>query len=408
MPHVFKVVGGPEKGKQFELSDGQSFTVGRGRASETRLDDPHMSRVHCRITCKDGVVFIVDLGSSAGTVINGKKIAEETRLPDRCAIKLGGTELHYASGASEEDETLLAPRPDALPRAKLSDLVGKKFGHYSLEKVISKSNTGMVFKGHDKEHGRPVAVKVLAPDLANSDEQRDRFVRAMKVMLPVRNRNIVRLYGAGRKGPYCWAAMEYIDGENLHQVINKIGIEGMLDWKNVWQVAVDVALALVAAEEQGIVHRNVTPTNILRRKDDGSCVLGDFMLAKAMEGTLAYDITRPGELVGDVAYLSPERTRDDMSAADIRSDLYALGATCYALLTGRPPFQSDSLLDLIMKIRSSPPIRPRNYQFSINELFEGLVLKLLEKSPESRCQNARELLKELERVGKYNNLNIRI
>ena len=137
-----------------------------------------------------------------------------------------------------------------------------------------------------------------------------RFVRAMKTVLPLRHPNLVTLYGAGKTGPYCWAAMEYVEGESMKQVIQRVGVAGMLDWRYGYRVAVHIARALDHAHGQTIIHRNVTPTNILFRTADKTAQLGDLMLAKALEGNLAQQITRPGELVGDVAYMSPEADAD--------------------------------------------------------------------------------------------------
>src|SRR5207248_885270 len=122
--------------------------------------------------------------------------------------------------------------------------------------------------------------------------------------------------------------------------------------------------------------------------------LGDLALAKALEGTLAEQITRPGEIIGDVRYMSPERTR---GTADIdgRSDIYSLGATVYALLTGRPPVEGGSLVETITKIRQAEPVRPTKYQLSIPALFEGTVMKMLAKRPEDRYQTAADLLTDL-------------
>jgi serine/threonine protein kinase len=125
------------------------------------------------------------------------------------------------------------------------------------------------------------------------------------------------------------------------------------------------------------------------------------MLAKATEG--ATQITRPGEVIGDVAYLSPERTRGVITP-DERSDLYGLGATLFALLTGRPPFEAPSLIELISKIRQLEPIKPTKYQMSIPNMFEGFVMKLLAKRPEDRYQSATEMLKELKRIGKFSGM----
>lgn len=104
------------------------------------------------------------------------------------------------------------PQPKTTP---LKDLVGQSLGSYHLDEIISAGNSGMVFKATDTDKNRVAAVKVLTPDITNQDEQRDRFVRAMKTMIDVRHPNIVRLQNAGKTGPYCWAAMEYIEGEDL-------------------------------------------------------------------------------------------------------------------------------------------------------------------------------------------------
>jgi serine/threonine-protein kinase len=129
------------------------------------------------------------------------------------------------------------------------------------------------------------------------------------------------------------------------------------------------------------------------------------MFAKALEGVMAKPVTRPGQLVGSIAYMSPERTKEN-AQVDTRSDIYGLGATVYALLTGRPPFEGASLVDTITKIRSADPVKPTKYQLSIPGLFEGTVLRMIAKRPEDRFQSPRELLADLERVAKFNNVTI--
>jgi serine/threonine-protein kinase len=173
----------------------------------------------------------------------------------------------------------------------------------------------------------------------------------------------------------------------------------MLDWKNAFRVAVDIGRALLFAHDQHIIHRNVTPQNILQQKSDKTAKLGDLMLAKSLEGNLAQQITRPGELVGAVEYMSPERTRG-MQDIDGRSDIYGLGATLYALLTGRPPCGGDTLVEKITRIRQTEPEKPSKFQMGINDSFQSAVLKMLAKRQQDRFQTAGEMLKELERIGK--------
>jgi serine/threonine-protein kinase len=263
----------------------------------------------------------------------------------------------------------------------------------------------MVFRGTDQQKNQPVAIKVLFPEFSGDDQQKERFVRAMQTMLPIRDEHIVALYAAGKNGPYCWAAMEYIEGESLARVIERIGVAGMLDWRDAFRVAVQIGRALDTAYEHKIIHRNVTPENILQRNSDKHVKLGDLMLAKALEGTQARQVTSPGQLVGDVAYMSPERTRDQ-AIVDHRSDIYGLGATVYALLAGRAPFKANSLAELIRKIRDEQPTPPKKYQLSVPDLFQDIVLKMLAKDPDDRFQKPAEFLKELQAVAKYQGVNL--
>ncbi len=400
------MIDGPAAGRSFALAEGATVKIRRGQASDTQLDDPRLSRVHCVVEFVDGVAKLKDNGSTGGTFVDGEQI-EETTLNAGSVFSVGDSRLRYSICSSSEDATLAGGLAQAPPRGaapKLQELVGRELGRYRLDSIITMGNSGMVFQGTDTEKGRTVAIKVLTPDLAASDDQKERFVRAMKAMLPIRHPNLVRLYNAGKNGPFCWAAMEFIDGESLIHVIDRIGIEGMLDWRDVWRVAMQVAAALQEAYSNGIIHRNVTPTNILQRKDK-TCLLGDLMLAKGLQGRLAKQVTQPGQLIGEPPYMSPERT-DSSAEVDCRSDLYGLGATLYALLTGRPPFEGDSLPELVRNVRQQEPESPKKFQLSINELFGDLVIRLLAKSPSDRYETPAALIKELDKIGKFNSLSI--
>jgi serine/threonine protein kinase len=404
MERQLVVIAGPETGRTFALHDGQTLVIGRGQASDTQIADAAMSRVHCRVVVAGDKVTLVDAGSSSGTLMGNQKIdQQELRAGD--VFRVGDTQFRFEAHRPQESTTLVRDRTAPAPVAQgLEKLLGQSLANYRLDSVIARGSGGMVFKGTDTQNNKPVAVKVLTPDPTHSEEQKERFVRAMKTMLPIKHPNIVQLYNAGKTGPYCWSAMEYVDGESMTQVIQRIGIEGMLDWREVWRVAVHIGRALEEAFHNKIVHRNVTPANILRRKADKVCLLGDLILAKALEGTLARQVTQQGEIVGDVAYLAPERILDS-SRADSRSDMYSLGATLYALLTGRAPFESKSLVELMRMIREAEPVRPKKYQLAIDDLFQDLVMKLLAKRPEDRFQTPIEMLRDLNRIGTFKSLS---
>jgi serine/threonine protein kinase len=397
MPAKLTVIAGPDRGRGFEVADEQKLVVGRGEATGTKLRDPTVSRIHCQVLAESGCYSLENLGAASGTSVNGKRISGPHALRSGDLIRIGDTELRFmidgpvAAGPSAP----IAERPEPL-----KELVGTTLSHYKILCPIAKGSSGMVFQALDTRESKLVALKILWPEFSKNDEEMQRFVRAMKTMLPVRQENLVALYGAGKTGQYCWMAMEYVDGESLTHVIHRIGSSGMLDWTYSFRIAMHIGRALEAAFEHQIIHRNVTPANILIRSSDKLAKLGDLMLAKALEGTQAEQITRTGQLVGDIVYMSPERTHGT-SAADCRSDIYSLGATLYALLTGRPPFEGGTLPEAVHKIRNEAPVRPKKFQLGIPDYFEDAVMKMLAKEPNQRFQSPTELLGQLERIAKF-------
>lgn len=403
------VISGPDEKKAFPLQDGQLLSIGRGEQSDTQLHDPHASRKHCLLQVDQGRFLLADQGSAGGTFVNGTRIDKHELKPGD-VVRIGGTELRLQLDSDRDQSTLVgAPggeKPKAAPAlAPLKDLVGTSLAHFEIRTVLATGANGMVFLAHDAKENRPSALKVLWPEASREEEEMQRFVRAMKTMMPVRHENIVEIYAAGKNGPYCWVAMEYVDGESLTHVIQRIGTAGKLDWRNAFRVAVHIGRALEKAYEHHIIHRNITPQNILLRHSDKLAKLGDLMLAKALEGSQARQVTRPGHLVGEIVYMPPERTRTD-AEVDCRADIYSLGATVYALLTGRPPFEGTSIPDVIRKIRADEPENPKKYQLSIADRFQDAVMNMLAKRPDDRYPNPSKLLADLEKIARYENMAI--
>jgi serine/threonine protein kinase len=402
----FVVIAGPDQGRSFTLADGQSLTIGRGQATETRLRDPYVSKVHCQVGYAGGKIILRDAGSAGGTLVNGERVSDECELKPGDVIRIGETQLRFQF--EDAADTQLPPAPPkaaaGAPRP-LTELSGSNLAYFEVGPVVAKGRTGIVFKARNTKDDSTVALKVLYPESSKTEEEMDRFVRAMKTALPLRHPNLVSLHGAGKTGPYCWVAMEFVEGESLTQVIQRIGTAGMLDWRHALRVAIHVARALDYAQQNAIIHRNITPSNILVRSSDKVTKLGDLLLAKALEGKLAEPVTTPGQLVGDVSYMSPERTRSS-AGVDGRSDIYSLGATVYALLTGRPPCEGGSLLETITKIRQTDPVKPKKFCLSIPDLLEGTVMRMLAKRPEDRFQKPADLLADLERVAKFQGVKV--
>ena len=408
-PFYLQLVDGPDKGRKFELSESSKLIVGRGSASDTKINDPRVSRVHCEVTLESGRATLTAVSSTRQTFVDGNAI-ERHQLSPGDVFRIGDTMIRLDEGLLSLDQPTLTNRaidptatakpftPATPPAAQR--LVGETFGNYRLDSLVAQGRTGLVFRATDSTNDSQVAVKILLPNVSSSEEQRDRFVRAMRTMLPLKHPNIVRLFHAGKKGKFCWIAMELIDGESMREVIQCLGVQNMLDWRKVWDVGIDITRALEYAGEQRIVHRNLGPANILCRKADQTYLLSDLMQAKATEGSHAFDVTAPGQIVGDLAYMSPERTKSNVGL-DARSDIYELGATLYALLAGRAPFEANSQVEHIELIRNQLPPSPKEFQFAVHEPFADIVMNMLEKQPQDRYGSAKELLKELTRVGKF-------
>jgi len=264
--------------------------------------------------------------------------------------------------------------------------------------VIAVGTSGVVFKAQDVKEDREVALKVYVPQFAESEEELQRFIRAVKTMLPMRHPNLVTLYGGGKTGPYCWMAMEYVDGESLEETIARIGKRGKLDWRLAQRVGLDLGRALFYIHGEHIIHRSLSPQNILHTRT-GTTMLGSLILAKALSGALAKDVTVGGELLGDVRYLAPEQAGAG-GPVDGRADIFAMGSLFYAMLTGKPPFDGKSPVQTATWILRRDPTPPREIDASLPPQVEKIVLKMRAKTPEGRDQSAGDLLAELEELPK--------
>ena len=404
----FIVVQGPDAGSSFTLPPRDAFIVGRGKESHTALQDPRVSRKHCEIVCDGDRLILRDSGSAGGTYVNGERV-EQCELAPGDVIRIGDSQLRVEAElpVDRASQETVGPKtkPAAIPARQrdMSHLVGQTLHKYTLVKQIASGMTGAVFLAERVETKEPRAVKVLWPEISQDEQQMQRFVRAIKTMQPIRHPNIVRIHDAGVSHKMCWFGMEYVPGESLQQVIERFGAAGMLDWQTAFRVALQMARALDTAHEHKIVHRNITPKNILWNREQRVAKLGDLMLAKALEESNAQQITRPGEILGSLPYVSPESTAADPKL-DCRSDIYGLGATIYATLTGRPPFESKSRTQLLKQIQEETPRRPKEFQLAIADVFEGAVMKMLAKKPDDRYTTPRALLQDLERIGKYQGL----
>ena len=400
-----KVTEGRDAGRSFDLAAGQSLVIGRGRDTATRLTDPSVSRVHCVLEVSRGRFRLTDSGSTSGTLVNDEPVTvrnlsagrydpprrddscpARSRCPQRARARVERAVAHPGSAARI--------RPARSSRTMRSSLRSR-----GDEPAWSTRRTIVAT-------ARPLHSRCSAPSIGSGKQNFSGSRGPFRQSSGCSHENLVAVYaGAGKTNVICWIAMEYVDGESLTKVIRRIGPANMVDWRYALKVAVQVARALDAAHRNQIVHRNVTPANILIRHGDSLAKLNDLILAKATEGLLDRRVTTPGELIGDLQYTPPERTGDD-AVSDPRSDIYSLGATLYALLTGRPPFEGHSLPETIAQIRTAAPIPPRKFQLAIPDLFQDVVLSMLAKRPDDRPASAADLLHALERTARYQGVDL--
>jgi pSer/pThr/pTyr-binding forkhead associated (FHA) protein len=422
MTATLTITAGPDTGRTCDLRPGSVLVVGRAPDCGLCLSDPGVSRLHCRLIADADGVRLEDADSRYGTLVNHRAVVAQL-LRSGDTIEIGDTELRFESESPVAEtippQRLASVSPEWLPEETVTwdaadlqevtsgdgdagDLVGTTFVRFRVESVVARSDTGTVYRANDTLYQRPVALKVYRPALFADELAMSRFLRSMRTMVPLQHEHLIKLHAAGRSGGLCFTASEFVAGESAAQMIDRIGIVGMLDWRTTWRVAVGVTEALEYLHERQILHRSLHPGNVLIRIEDQCVKLGDSLLAKSLDELGQLALTARGDVVGDIFYLAPEQLGCD-SAVDHRADLYSLGATVYALLTGRPPFVG-SPADAVRQILIASPEPPKLRHLAIPSAFEGVVLRLLAKRPEDRFADAHSLLVELQRVGRYEGL----
>jgi serine/threonine protein kinase len=291
-------------------------------------------------------------------------------------------------GHIEEGEALLLMTGENNQEpAGVFDLSGTTLGKYRLIEKMGQGGMAQVYKAYQPDLDRYVAVKVLHPHLIGDDDFAARFRREARAVAALEHPHIVRVYDFDAAGGVAFLVMENLEGHSLKAVLRDLDCQGeKMALEKIGRIVEAIADALDYAHRQGLVHRDVKPSNVILT-DGGRPVLTDFGIARIVEGSTA--ITESGGTLGTPAYMSPEQCKGE--TGDARSDIYALGVLLYQLCTGHVPFDADTPYAIILKHISSPLPSPRSQRPDLPEAVERVILKAMAKEPGDRFQTAGEM-----------------
>jgi hypothetical protein len=307
--------------------------------------------------------------SASRTVVSGGLLAHLTETP---------------ADVTQELYDFLAPpqQPGELGR----------LGAYRVLRVLGAGGMGVVFEAEDTELKRRVALKALRPGLAVSASARQRFLREGRAAAGLRHEHIVPIYQVGEDRGVPFLTMPLLQGETLEERLQR---ESPLSPGVVLRIGQEIAAALAAAHEQGLIHRDVKPSNVwLEAQEAPNVKLLDFGLARAVGGDA--HLTQSGVIVGTPAYMAPEQARGE--AVDARADLFSLGAVLYRACTGRLPFPGANALATLLALAQGSPPPPDKVNPRLPPGLSELVMKLLARRPEGRYASAQEVTAALDAV----------
>lgn len=266
--------------------------------------------------------------------------------------------------------------------------IPKRIGHYEIDAVLGSGGMGQVFKGYDSNLNRFAALKILH---AETPQLNRRFAQEARLQAKIDHPNVCKVYEVGEVDGKNFIAMQFIAGKTLRDAAKELKLEEKL------RIIKQVAEALHSAHKEGLIHRDIKPTNIMVVKNEEGIwqpYILDFGLAREQE---AAGLTLSGIVVGTPHYMAPEQARGDTTHLDRRTDVYGLGATLYELLSGRTPYPGKSSAEVLIRVLQEDPDPIRKIDPSIPIDLETIVMKCMQKEPQQRYESAKELYEDLQR-----------
>ena len=323
---------------------------------------------------------LFDDGSQDQQLVN--QLISQMKCPSADATRAFDADARKLEDRAAEVTRQLDPPRDPESIAHLA--------HYRILSLIGAGSTGVVYRAVDTNLDRIVALKVLRPSLG--DTARERFLAEARLAASIEHPNVVTIYHVGIEGHLAFMAMQWVPGETLEDRMKK---QSVLTEEKLCHLGKQIAAGLVAAHARNLIHRDIKPANIWIAEETEEAKILDFGLARIADDDP--QMTATGMLAGTPNFMSPEQTRG--LELDGRSDLFSLGCLLYRAATGKLPFAATGILATLQAIQNDVPREPAQLNPNLSGDFSSLVMRLLEKHPVNRPDNARQLLQELETPG---------
>ncbi len=393
------VVDGADLKKLFPLPTSGKVIIGKDPSlGQIIFNDFYLEKTHCTLEISDSSISVIDTSHDRGVCINGKKVVRSGSLGHGDILRVGNTYLRldpYDGPAPEETQDPSAI-PD-LPLRRMIDLQGHTLGHYELGLVLGKGYHSVTFRARDLNTGKQVALKILSSEFPENIEELKKFAQIIKSAAPfVNHPHLVRCFGAGRIGPYVWVAQEVVEGDNLKSIFSQPET-ARSTWRGAWRLAWEIGHALDSLHRRQAFHGNITSSHLIY-EHNGTVKLNDFRFREAIDGSVLQQNTEEQKLLGELAFIPPEKLESGAFIDEQIGDIYSLGIAAYIRLSsGKPPFQGngpEETIDLIKggvtdKLRRKAPPGPDD--------FVDIIFKMIARNQEDRYQSTTSLLEDLKR-----------
>ena len=312
---------------------------------------------------------------------------DNTAFAENRRLRKAATAWMISSGSQDAADQSETSQLDFLVPTDDPRMLGR-FAGYEISGVVGQGGMGIVLKGFDTSLNRYAAIKVLAPHYASSGAARQRFAREAQAAAAVVHDNVIAIHGVSEFNSLPYLIMPYIKGQSLQKRIDR---HGPLSVPEILRIAMQTARGLAAAHDQGLVHRDIKPGNILLPENVERVLITDFGLARAADDA---SLTRSGVIAGTPQYMSPEQAKGE--GIDHRSDLFSLGSMMYAMATGHPPFRAETPYGILRRITDSPHRPVPELRHDVPPWMCAIIDRLLSKNAADRFASADEVATLLE------------